>query len=109
MLYVTNLIQFTTNISGSQPLDRGHKNRGMWLGKCPFLPGGGAPENWGDQVLCLRSKGGIKRFFQIKKVGSLIFFKRNKIFCQTFMEFLLILQKRWSFDSVSCWNSSKRG
>ena len=26
------------------------------------------------------------------------------------MEFLLILQqKRWSFDSVSCWNSSKRG
>ena len=25
------------------------------------------------------------------------------------MEFLLILQKRWSFDSVPCWNSSKRG
>ena len=25
------------------------------------------------------------------------------------MEFLLILQKRWSFDSVHCWNSSKRG
>ena len=25
------------------------------------------------------------------------------------MEFLLILQKRWSFDSVRCWNSSKRG
>ena len=25
------------------------------------------------------------------------------------MEFLLILQKRCSFDSVSCWNSSKRG
>ena len=24
------------------------------------------------------------------------------------MEFLIILQKRWSFDSVSCWNSSKR-
>ena len=23
------------------------------------------------------------------------------------MEFLLILQKRWSFDSVHCWNSSK--
>ena len=37
----------------------------MLLGKCHFLPGGGAPENWGgDQVLCLRSKGGIKRFFQ---------------------------------------------
>ena len=25
----------------------------MNLGKCHFLPGGGAPENWGDQVLCL--------------------------------------------------------
>ena len=33
------------------------------LGKCHFLPeGGGAPENWGDQVLCLRSKGGSKDF-----------------------------------------------
>ena len=34
----------------------------------------------GDQVLCLRSKGGIKRFFQIKKGGSLIFFKEIKYF-----------------------------
>ena len=24
------------------------------------------------------------------------------------MKFLLILQKRWYFDSVPCWNSSKR-
>ena len=37
---------------------------------------GRAPENWGDQVLFLRSKGGIKRFFQIKKGGSLIFLKK---------------------------------
>ena len=37
------------------------------LGKCHFLPGGRAPENWGDQVLCLRSKGGSKDFFQIKR------------------------------------------
>ena len=40
----------------------------------------GAPENWGDQVFCLRSKGGIKRLFQIKKGGSLIFFKEIKYF-----------------------------
>ena len=31
MLYITDLIQFTSNISGSQPLDRGHINREMWL------------------------------------------------------------------------------
>ena len=49
------------------------------LGKCHFLPGGGAPENWGDQVLCLRSKGGIKRFFQIKK-GITYIFKEIKYF-----------------------------
>ena len=24
---------------------------------------GGAPENWGDQVLCLRSKGGDQKIF----------------------------------------------
>ena len=40
-----------------------------------FTGKGGTPENWGDQVFFLRSKGGIKRFFQIKKGGSLIFFK----------------------------------
>ena len=35
----------------------------VFLGKCHFLPRGGAPENWGgDQVLCLRSKGGSKDF-----------------------------------------------
>ena len=81
-------------------------------GKCHFYQEGGAPENWGDQVLFLRSKRGIKRFFQIKKGGSLIFFEEIKCFVKHFrtqMEFLLILQKRCSFDSVSCWNSSKRG
>ena len=37
------------------------------LGKSQFLPGGGAPENWGDQVLFLRSKGGPKDFFKLKR------------------------------------------
>ena len=46
------------------------------LGKCHFLPGGVAPENWGDQVLCLRSKGGIKRFFQIKRGDHSYFLKK---------------------------------
>ena len=45
-----------------------------------FFTRRGAPENWGVQVLLLRSKGGIKRFFQIKKGGSLIFFKEIKYF-----------------------------
>ena len=83
----------------------------LWLGKVSqvrevsFFTGRGAPENWGDQVLFLRSKGGIKRFFQIKKGGSLIFFKEIKYFVKHFrtqMEFLLVLQKRCSFESVSC-------
>ena len=76
-----------------------------------FLSGGGLLKIGGDQVLFLRSKGGSKRFFQIKKGGSLIFFK-EKYFVKHFrtqMEFLLILQKRCSFESVSCWNPSKRG
>ena len=63
----------------------------------------------GDQVLFLRSKGGSKDFF---KSGSLIFFKEIKYFVKHFrtqMEFLLILQKRCSFESVSCWNSSEQG
>ena len=56
----------------------------------------GAPENWGDQVLCLRSKGGIKRFFQIKKTGSLISVKEIKYFVKhSWNSLLLILQKRW--------------
>ena len=53
-----------------------HKRATGVLGKCHFLPGGGAPENWGDQILCLRSKGGIKRFFQIKKGDHLYFLKK---------------------------------
>ena len=48
------------------------KNRPV-LGKCHFLPGGGAPENWGDQVLCLRSKGGSKDFFKLKGGITYIF------------------------------------
>ena len=57
----------------------------------------GAPENWGDQVLFLRSKGGSKDFFKLKRGRSLIFFKQIKYFLKHFrtqMEFLLILQKR---------------
>ena len=79
-----------------------------------YFTGKGPPENWGDQVLFLRSKGGIKRFFKIKQGITFIFFKEVKYFVKHFrtqMEFLLILQKRCSFESVSyaCWNSSKRG
>ena len=46
-------------------------------GKCHFLPGGGLLKIGGDQVLCLRSKGGSKDFFKLKRGGSLIFFKEN--------------------------------
>ena len=77
-----------------------------------FFTGRGAAENWGGSGTFLKSKGAIKRFFQIKKGGSLILFKEIKYFVKHFrtqMEFLLILQKRCSFESVSCWNSSKRG
>ena len=87
------------------------------LREVSFFTRRGAAENWGDQVLFLRSKGEIKRFFQIKKGGSLIFLEEIKYNIllnisnseRIEMEFLLILQKRCSFESVSCWNSSKRG
>ena len=54
----------------------------LYKGSVIFYQEWGAPENWGggDQILCLRSKGRIKRFFQIKKGGSLIFFKEIKYF-----------------------------
>ena len=39
----------------------------IWFKEVSFFTGRGAPENWGDQALFLRSKGGIERFFQIKK------------------------------------------
>ena len=41
-----------------------------------FFTGREAPENWGDQVFFLGSKGGIKRFFQIKKGDHLYFLKK---------------------------------
>ena len=41
---------------------------------------GRAPENWEDQVLFLRSKGGSKDFFKLKREESLIFFKEMKYF-----------------------------
>ena len=40
----------------------------------------GAPKIGGIRYFFLDQKG-IRRFFQIKKGESLIFFKRNKIFC----------------------------
>ena len=51
----------------------------MFKGSVIFYQEGGAPENWGDQVLCLRSKGGIKRFFQIKNGDHLYFLKKKNI------------------------------
>ena len=41
-----------------------------------FLTGRGAPENWGDQVLFLRSKD----FFKLKREDHLYFFKEIKYF-----------------------------
>ena len=50
------------------------RNVREWLGKCHFLPGGGAPENWGGGSGTLpKIKRGIKRFFQIKKGITYIF------------------------------------
>ena len=46
------------------------------LREVSFFTRRGVPENWGDQVLCLRSKGEIKRFFQIKKGDHLYFLKK---------------------------------
>ena len=46
------------------------------LGKCHFLPGGGAPENWGDQVLCRDQKGGSKDFFNLKRGDHLYFLNK---------------------------------
>ena len=56
------------------------ENNSSYLGKCHFLPGGGAPENWGGSGTLSKIKRGIKRFFQIKKGESLIFFKEIKYF-----------------------------
>ena len=46
------------------------------LGKCHFLPGGGAPENWGGSGTLSKIKRGIKGFFQIKKGDHLYFLKK---------------------------------
>ena len=81
------------------------------IAKCHFLPGGGLLKIGRIRYFFVDQKGGSKDFFKLKR-GSLIFFKEIKYFVKHFrtqMEFLLILQKRCSFESVSCWNSSKRG
>ena len=43
------------------------------LREVSFFTRRGAPENWGDQVLCLRSKGGSKDFFKLKRGFTYIF------------------------------------
>ena len=48
----------------------------VYLGKYHFLPGGGLPK--------YRSKGGIKRFFQIKEGEHLYFLKETKYFVKHF-------------------------
>ena len=40
-----------------------------------FLPGGGAPENWGGSVTLSKIKRGIKRFFKLKRRDHLYFLK----------------------------------
>ena len=44
----------------------------------------GAPESLAGQLLFLRSKGGIKRFFQIEKGDHLYFLKETKYFAKHF-------------------------
>ena len=50
-------------------------------GKCLFLPGSGGSRKFGGTSYFLSVQKGIKRFSQIEKGGSLIYFKRNKISC----------------------------
>ena len=46
---------------------------------------GGAPENWGDQILFLRSKGGSKDFLKLKNVfKNYVFLKETKYFVKHF-------------------------
>ena len=49
-------------------------------GSVIFYQEGGLLKIGGDQVLCLRSKGGIKIFFHIKKGGITYIFYRIKYF-----------------------------
>ena len=59
---------------------RGQRATGKIQRKCHFLPGGGAPENWGGSGTLSKIKRGDQKIFQIKKGGSLIFFKEIKYF-----------------------------
>ena len=45
-------------------------------GSVIFYQEGGLLKIGGDQVLCLRSKGGIKRFFKLKRGDHLYFLKK---------------------------------
>ena len=65
----------TTNNDSARP------RRGKCIREVSFFTGRGAPENWGgDQVLFLRSKGGSKDLFRLKRGESFIFFKEIKYF-----------------------------
>ena len=46
------------------------------LREVSFFTGRGAPENWRDQVLFLRSKWGSKDFFKLKRGDHLYFLKK---------------------------------
>ena len=81
-------------------------------GSVTFYQEGGLLKIRGIRYFFLDQKVGSKDFFKLKRGDHLYFFKKIKYFVKHFrtqMEFLLILQKSCSFDSVSCWNSSKRG
>ena len=49
----------------------------VFLGKCHFLPGGGAPENWGGSGTLSKIKRGIKRFFKLKRGGDHLYFLKK--------------------------------
>ena len=46
------------------------------IGKVSYFTGRGAPENSGDQVLFVRSKGGSKNFFELKRGDHFYFIKK---------------------------------
>ena len=70
------------------------------IGKVSFFTGRGLLKIGGSRYFFFRSKGEIKRFLQIKKRGSLVFYKEIRYFVKHFrtqMEFLLILQEKVPF------------
>ena len=59
--------------------------RGPWVFReVSFFTGRGAPENWGVQVLFLRSKRGDQKIFSNEKGDHLYFLKETKYFVEHF-------------------------